>query len=404
VGSDFFSLSTVKQLSLYIHVPFCTHKCAYCDFFSTDAADNATIETIISETLLQTEYFLQLLNPQEVVSVYIGGGTPGSIACEQFRTLLRNLSALGARPTREYTVEANPETLDEEFLKICDTAGVTRLSLGIQSFHHTLRSAIGRTVSDRDIDRALRLVEKKWHGELNLDILTGLPGETLRQAQSDITRALSYAPSHVSCYTLTVEPGTGLDTQVKRGAVLLPAGGEQDRLWFAAGKMLTLAGYNHYEISNFAQPGRESVHNLRYWLLEPYLGVGPAAVSTLPGKDHGVVRINNPRDLQAFLRGKTSFWGVTQETIHPDELLFEQLMLGFRLEHGIPAALFQKRFGRPLPELLPRLWDSWCGRGLVGKRPGAYCLTLRGRLILNRLLRELSMDGPGPEEINATWP
>lgn len=404
MGSSFPGLRGLARVSLYIHIPFCIRKCAYCDFFSVAGADSRTIREVIDETVRQTAYFLERLGPKTLTSVYLGGGTPSSLNAVLWRLLLKELHSLGAVAAPEFTVEANPESLNEEFLAVCAEFGVTRLSVGIQSFRTELLKGIGRSVSVKNIRRALDLIGRNWPGDLNLDLLAGLPGQSARIMALDIREVVDLRPAHISCYTLTLERGTRLYEQVREGRVRLPRPDLRDELWLASRKKITAAGYSHYEISNFALPGRECIHNMGYWLLEPYLGSGPSAVSTLPTEDGSVVRIFNPRDLNAYMGGRNARWGVHWEVLTPAQLFFEQLMLGFRLKAGIPASLFSGRFGRPLPEIIPRLWRSWQARGFVQKRSASYALTLRARLILNRLLGELAQEDLSGAGIRLDWP
>jgi oxygen-independent coproporphyrinogen-3 oxidase len=404
VDSDLPVLRGLDRVSLYIHIPFCSRKCAYCDFFSVADADVRTVRNVIQETVRQTAFFLERLGPRTLVSVYIGGGTPSSLEPALWRLLLQELYSLGAANAAEYTVEANPESLDEEFLSSCTRFGVTRLSVGIQSFRTALLQGIGRNVSMKSIGRALDLIHRDWAGDLNLDLLSGLPGQSARVMSQDIREVLGLRPAHISCYTLTLEEGTRLYEQAGEGRVRLPRPGLRDSLWLASRRHITTAGYSHYEISNFALRGKECIHNLGYWLLQPYVGAGPGAVSTLPVEGGGAARFSNPRNLNSFLRGRDLFWGAGREDLTPAQLFFEQLMLGFRLKDGIPASLFPKRFGRPLPEIIPGLWKSWRERGFVRRSSSCHALTLRARLILNRLLRELAGEDITTAGIRLTWP
>ncbi len=176
----------------------------------------------------------------------------------------------------------------------------------------------------------------------------------------------------------------------------------RDELWLAGFEQLEGQGYRNYEVSNFARPGQECLHNLRYWKLEPYLGVGPGAVSTLPGVSGEVLRLYHPEDISAYLAGNP--WGLRQERILPKEFLLETLMMGFRLRSGISAEEFSRRFGRPLPEMFPGLWKGWLERGFLREDPMAYAFTDQGRLLLNRRLLEAQEALDAAAEPPVRWP
>jgi oxygen-independent coproporphyrinogen-3 oxidase len=389
VAYKFPSLAELKELSLYIHIPFCTQKCAYCDFFSLAKRDDGLIRKVIEETVAQAQFFIDLIQPKNLTTIYIGGGTPSCLPRPILRFLLNEINALKPNKPLEYTIEANPETIDEEFLFLCQEFGITRFSIGIQTFDPDLRKTLGRGGERGRICGVLDWLTAKWPGDLNMDLMAGIPGQNYRDIKEDVKILLAYSPAHVSFYTLSLEPNTKLHRQVRNGLLRWPDEGLRDELWLRGRALLVNGGYSHYEISNFSHPGKNCLHNLCYWLLKPYLGIGPSAVSTLSTHNGKVIRLTNPRHLQKFLLGKDSCWGISQEIINPDKVFFEQLMLGLRLQSGIPCALFLKRFKRRLPMIIPSVWASWQKRKLLKNNKQAYALTLQGRLILNTLLREL---------------
>jgi len=390
------------------------------------------VRRVLEQIELELECFALSLGPTRVRTIYVGGGTPSLLAPESLDRLLeagaRFVRAVGrgADPDRgglEWTVEANPESLNREHLEICASHGVNRLSIGVQSFHDRILSTLGRPAGARESRAALELVRSEWPGQISLDLMSGVPGAPWPVLRRDLEEALAYAPEHLSLYSLTLDdPAHPLARDINPE--------RQDRLWLRGHRWLEEQGYRNYEISNFARPGFESLHNLRYWRLEPYLGVGPAAVSTLPGSrnlrpDRGVdrapagagnagrpavLRLTNPESLGSFLGGPGALWGIEIEEIAPREFLFETLMMGLRLRDGIDAAAFVARFGRSLPELLPGLWRRWAGRGLLvgtgaGSGAGAtgppscsrYALSFEGRMVLDRLLLELQGELERPE-------
>jgi len=404
VDSRIYKLTPCKDLALYIHIPFCEHKCYYCDFFSLPGRDQPYIKKVITEIANQTDFYLGRIRPEKIASVYIGGGTPSSLPKSSFKLLLQKINLLCPAKVLEFTVEANPESLDEEFLSLCKEYGVTRLSVGIQTSSSRLRATLGRRGDVSNLHRVFGLIKDKWCGDVNYDLLCGIPGETLSDMQKDLKTVLALNPAHISLYTLTLEQGTILYQQWEDGLLPWPDRGVQDELWLQARDLLVKNGYINYEISNFALPGKECLHNVRYWLLKPYVGMGPSAVSTVPAQGGRIARLSNPQHIPRYLKGADSYWCMEVESIKQKEFLFEHLMLGFRLKNGIPKALFHKRFGKELSELIPELWRSWSERGFIKESTASYCLTLRGRLILNQLLSELSQYEIDMSGIKIQWP
>ena len=415
-------------LSLYVHVPFCGRgKCAYCDFYSVPSPGPGVESTVVRETLREAEAWLERLGRPPVETIFVGGGTPSSLEPAELAGLLDGLRRLagggaeaGAGP-REWTVEANPESMDGRFLEACRAAGVDRISVGLQTLQDRLLARLGRVGDGRAGRAALDRLVETWPGRISADLLAGIPGQSEEDLLGDLERVISSPRvAHVSLYQLTPIPDTAL------AAAVDPE--RQEALWLKGAALLEKRGRRNYEISNFAYPGEESRHNLRYWRLEPYLGVGPAAVSTLPLGGR-VVRRTHPESLEPFLAGgrevpgpEAPAWPAEEETIAPIEFLFETLMMGLRLRDGLPAALFQRRFGRTLPDLLGPLWERWQRERLAsaadgshraadgsrrgGARAAAYALTRRGRWRLDGLLQEVHefLSEHPPEGLEVVWP
>ncbi|MGA2612666.1 MAG: coproporphyrinogen-III oxidase family protein [Spirochaetia bacterium] len=408
--------SSELPLSLYVHVPFCVDKCLYCNFYSLPARTVAEgiQESVVNETIEQARFFREALgNDGPPQTVFMGGGTPSTLV----RPLLsRMLSALGNPSCPEWTVEANPESIDEEFLEICCGAGVTRISAGVQSTNDRHLRALRRTGSRRDIARAVGLLRRRWNADLNLDFIAGIPGQEPREVASDLALLDELPASHVSLYSLTYEPGTPLERLVETGKVRPNSADRDEELWFAGVTELRRRGYAHYEISNFCRPGKECRHNLRYWRLEPYLGVGPSAVSTLPAapiartlgrpelaEPGAVLRMTNPSDVHAFLLGRDSLWGARLETVRPADFLVETLMMGLRLEEGIPTAAFLRRFGSSFDEIFPGLWGSWVSQGVAHPAGDRLAMSDSGRMMLDGLLAAMPPEAKD-RELRVRWP
>lgn len=392
-GFDFAALASSKPVSLYVHLPFCRSKCPYCDFFSVACDRNEDMERVVEGILEELAFFEQRLQPSAVPTVYVGGGTPSLLPGRSLERLLAGIRAFAPEPA-EWTVEANPESLTVGFLETCLQQGADRLSLGVQSTRDRLLHVLGRPGDEADNRIALKRIRSSWPGRLNLDFLVGVPGQSRADLFRDLRAAREAGAGHVSLYALTPPPGTALAEAVQEDA--------RDELWLAGFEQLEAQGYRNYEVANFARPGHECQHNLRYWRLEPYLGVGPGAVSTLPGAGGEVFRLYHPEDIPAYLAGNP--WGLRQETILPKEFLLETLMMGFRLRAGIGTEEFSRRFGRPLPELLPGLWREWEERGYLREDPAVYALTDQARLLLNRRLLEAQQALEGQADPPVRWP
>jgi len=387
---------TPFKLSLYIHIPFCRRKCSYCDFYSITGFRESTEKKVVREILKQAEHYLRNMNKASIESIFIGGGTPSLLKAEHLSLLLGGINRLLGRRNRdqraiEWTIEANPESLDREFLQICAANSVNRLSIGMQSFDDVLLSKLGRVGSSKDNLRALDLVEKHWSGRVSIDLLAGIPGQKAEYLVEELNRLCSLSfIKHISLYTLTPLEGTLLDKQVNDQ--------DQEEIWLQGSAALRSRGFNNYEVANFSLPGEESLHNLRYWHLEPYLGLGPAAVSTLPGEQGDALRLFNPEDVNLYLAGNDDLWGTTFERVPIRDFLFETLMMGLRLKRGIPIALFSERFDRSPEILVGGLWQEWRRRKLARSSHNYLVLSARGRLHLDSLLVELSeyLDSRGP--------
>jgi oxygen-independent coproporphyrinogen-3 oxidase len=409
-----------RALSLYIHVPFCTDKCLYCDFFSVprESVKPSAIEKMVNETIKLAHRMVRSAGGDpSVETIFVGGGTPSCLPAALLGKLLGSFSTL--RPG-EWTVESNPETLDDCFLDVCLQAGVTRLSVGIQSLStkhlHTLR----RRATRGHALAAIELLQKKWRGELNLDFITGIPGQTVSDVQEDLSVLGNGWPDHVSLYQLTVEPGTPLETMVDEGRIAMNPSERDEELWLAGRDELVRRGYGQYEVSNFSLPGRECRHNLRYWRIDPYVGAGPGAVSTLPAEwaarasgkpelarhDQSVVRFTAPRSIDAYLEGEEKFWGIETELVSPPDFFLECIMMGLRLAGGIPDATLRSRFGSGFSELLPGVWEGWVDRGLALPMDGFLRLSSSGLLLLDLLLHEVveAIQRSSLKNLHLEWP
>ncbi|MDR0568206.1 MAG: radical SAM family heme chaperone HemW [Spirochaetaceae bacterium] len=368
------------EASLYLHIPFCAGACDYCDFYSIPVEpETAMIPRYVDALLRDAEQLIRDFEITSIPTVYIGGGTPSLLGAAEIGRLLSALEGLQDSPPTEITVEANPESADEAFLQTCLEKGVTRLSLGIQSFHLPSREAVHRTgtASDAELGPGYTL----FRGRFSADIMTGLPFQNETILLNDIARLLARAPGHISLYALTVEPGTPLAERVRLNPTLLPEQDAADALWIAGRDALEYAGYAQYEVSNFALPGKQSAHNIRYWRMENWLGLGSSASSTIIDDETGEgVRLTFAPDAPAYISGTAP----AAETLDRLTLVKETLLMGFRYIGGPDETLFRKRFGLDVEECIPQTLAAWRKKGLLNPEKPALAKT--GLLFLDPFL------------------
>jgi len=392
--------------SLYIHVPFCSQKCDYCDFYSVPvndavsdaAAPKALTDSYIDAVLRDIDEQINLFNITNIPSVYIGGGTPSVLGAERITRLLTAMKTLFANTgapvasgtdSAEFTVEANPETTDEALLQACAEGGVTRISLGVQSFHEASRKAVSRKGGREQIENALALAALRFPGAFSADLVTGLPFQTEAVIKEDVKRLLSFNPAHVSLYGLILEPQTPLGRKAAANAALLPPRDEADSLWITGRDLLEDSGYGQYEVSNFCLPGKTCAHNIRYWRMENWLGAGPAASGTVINDATGTgKRFTYPSDIESYLRMPAPrISHAVVEELGKTDLIKETLLMGFRYREGPDDRLFKQRFGMAIGDVIPKTIARWSGRGFF--QP---CRELkpskRGLLFVNGFLRD----------------
>jgi len=380
------------ETSLYIHVPFCAGACDYCDFYSVPIlplrSTDPRPERFVQTTLADAERLFQAFNPACLPTLYIGGGTPSVLGAAGILRLLGGLLRLITRYCAipaEITIEANPESADEAFLAAAREAGASRLSLGVQSFHGPSRRAVHRVGPDETLlHRQLKLAAEYFPAAFSADLISGLPFQSAEVLHDDIEALLGHKPAHVSLYALTLEPGTPLAQ-----SNTLPSPDEADRLWLYGRDSLEEAGYRQYEVSNFCLDGCESRHNTRYWLMQNWLALGPAASGTIIDDESGTgFRYTIPPDIDSCLAEKVT------DTLDSTTLIKETFLMGFRSTKGPDEDLFRRRFKRSIGEFIPSTLASWQARGLL--RKDRLALTREGLLFLDPFLldafEELELD------------
>ena len=374
-------LTIQPPLSLYIHLPWCVKKCPYCDF-NSHAAQTLPEAAYIDALLLDLERALPDIWGRRIHTVFFGGGTPSLFSADGIDRILigvRTLTQL--MPNAEITLEANPGTVEASRFSGFREAGVTRVSLGIQSFNPRHLQALGRIHDDREARRAAELAATHFD-TFNLDLMYALPGQTLAEARSDIDTALTFQPPHLSAYHLTLEPNTPFG---HTAPPQLPDDDLAADIQLEIETRLTEAGMQHYETSAYARPGHISRHNLNYWQFGDYLGIGAGAHSKLSFHDRIVrqMRVKHPQQyMDAVKAGPHS---ADSRRLTRADLPFEFMMNALRLTDGVPAALFEARTGLSLTACAGAL-ERARGKGLLERDAIRLKPTLQGQRFLNDLL------------------
>ena len=369
--------AALPPLALYVHLPWCVKKCPYCDFNSHEMRDDLPFEAYVAALIRDLEAMLPSVWGRRVQSIFMGGGTPSLFPAKQIDELLVAVRArLQLEPGAEITMEANPGTAEAGRFGGYRDAGVNRLSLGVQSFDDAMLKTLGRIHSADEARRAIGMAMEIF-GNVNIDLMYGLPGQTLAMARIDIEEALRHGTPHFSAYQLTIEPNTEFFSHPPA----LPEHDAAADMQLMVEETLARAGYAHYETSAFATPGRRCRHNLNYWEFGDYLGIGAGAHGKLSFADRVTrhERMKQPREYLA------STGEVEQRVIKARELPFEFMLNALRLLEGFPAELFAARCGLPLSLIESRLASAE-EKGLIERSVQRIRPTARGSVFLNDLV------------------
>jgi len=371
------------MLSLYIHIPFCVNKCPYCGFFSTHY-DSLLADRFLSALNTEMKVRSRDLQDRRVGSVYIGGGTPTTLSLGQLSRLFDLVEEhFAMTDDGEITVEANPNTAAATTLALLKGRGVTRLSIGAQSFSDNVLVSLGRAHSAGEALAAVQAARAAGFGDVGMDLIYGVPGQSEQQWQSTIELSLSLEPEHLSIYSLSLDEGSPLSREARAGRVTLPNDEVVERMYRRAARSLAEAGYRHYEISNFCLPGRECRHNCNYWDRGEYLGLGPGAWSFL-----GNMRFATIANVGEYISRMANGVNAVDTVDVPDrdQAAAETLFLGLRRTAGIDLEQYGKLFGsRAMDDLKARI-RRLDGSGLFQIDTSRLSLTMRGFLLSNEAL------------------
>ncbi|MGK9266046.1 radical SAM family heme chaperone HemW [Bacillus inaquosorum] len=369
--------------SAYIHIPFCEHICHYCDFNKYFIQSQPVDEYLnaLEQEMINT---IAKTGQPDLKTIFIGGGTPTSLSEEQLKklmdTIIRVLKPSSA--LSEFAVEANPDDLSAGKLKILKEAGVNRLSFGVQTFEDDLLEKIGRVHKQKDVFASFERAREIGFDNISLDLMFGLPGQTLKHLDHSLNTALSLDAEHYSVYSLIVEPKTVFYNLMQKGRLHLPPQEQEAEMYEMVMGRMEAHGIHQYEISNFAKAGMESKHNLTYWSNEEYFGFGAGAHGYISGTR--TVNVGPVKHYIDLIAEKGFPYRDTHE-VTTEEQIEEEMFLGLRKTAGVSKKRFAEKYGRSLDELFPSVLKDLAEKGLIHNSESAVCLTHQGKLLGNEV-------------------
>ena len=379
-----------KRLGIYIHVPFCKSKCAYCDFNSSVCQSAERMTAYVDALVAHMESYRAAAQNYEPNTVFIGGGTPTALPPEElFRIVKAVKHNFKLTKNAEFTIEANPATVSYDTLAKLRRMGVNRLSMGLQSAHENELQALSRVHTRKDFAHSFKMARDAKFDNINVDLMFGIPYQTTETLLHTIRYLTRVQPEHISLYDLKIEPGTPFYKNYSEIAPYLPDDDTEADMYISAIEMLRNAGYYQYEISNFARPGHMCAHNLKYWNCDEYLGFGVSAHSYFNGS-----RFSFTADVDRYMQGvtvKDSRVRITDECdiLEERERMGEYIMLRLRLTAGLDVREFFRRFGMSFETLYAGKCQKFIQNGFMTVKNGVYALTPSGMFISNYILSDL---------------
>ncbi len=379
-----------KRLGIYIHIPFCLSKCAYCDFNSAPAPDSQSITRYVNALITHMERYRDGVKLYEPNTVFIGGGTPTCIPPEELTRLIKAVHRnFHLTKDAEFSIEANPATVTFDTLRRLNRLGVNRISFGLQSAHDNELKILGRRHNRQDFVRSFRMARDAGFQNINVDLMFGIPYQTMQSLLHTLRFVVRLGPEHISLYDLKIEPGTKFYQNYDEIRSLLPDEDLDADMYLQAIEYLRQMGYAQYEISNFARPGRMCLHNLKYWNCEEYLGFGVSAHSYFNGN-----RFAFTPDREKYCRaievpGSPIRLTVENEAVEERERLGEYIMLRFRLNAGLDTREFIRRFGTSFDALYGHKLIRFLKGGYMTYHNGRYALTPQGMFVSNYILSDI---------------
>lgn len=374
-----------KDLGLYLHVPFCMKKCGYCDFLSWKGTEEEQ-ETYVQGLLKEIESYREFAKGYKVSTVFLGGGTPSILSGEQIERILGAVSDVFMMDKHaEITLEMNPGTVTEEKLRSYKKAGINRLSIGLQSVKNENLKLLGRIHTYEEFLQSYELARQEGFKNISVDLISSLPGQTLESWKEELQEIVRLNPEHVSVYQLILEEGTPFYETYADHPELLPDEEVSREIYLSTGRILSEAGYEQYEISNYAKPGQESRHNLKYWDRADYLGLGLGAASMVRN-----IRMTNTRDLMTYL-GHCSQPKTMREDVQfleEPRQMEEFMFLGLRKTRGVSRKEFHRVFGRDMDMVYEKTLAKCLENGMLKEHKDRVFLSEEGVLVSNLVLSE----------------
>lgn len=378
-----------KDLGLYVHIPFCVRKCEYCDFLSWSAGEEER-EQYVNALLSEIESYRDFVKGYRVSTIFVGGGTPSVLLPKQMERILQKIYEvfeLEKRP--EITIEVNPGTVDEEKLQCYKANGVNRLSMGLQSVKDEKLRLLGRIHTYQEFAESYELARKVGFDNISIDLISSVPGQTLQEWKEELEIAAVQNPEHISVYQLIIEEGTPFYEKYAEHPELLPDEETSREIYLWTGKFLKEAGYEQYEISNYAKPGKESRHNLKYWERGDYLGLGLGAASMVRN-----IRMSNTKDMRTYLErcDKPKTMREDVQFLEEPRQMEEFMFLGLRKTRGVSKKEFKRIFGREMDMVYEKALHKCLENGMLLAHKDRIFLSEEGTLLSNMVLSEFLFD------------
>ncbi|MCO7181097.1 radical SAM family heme chaperone HemW [Lactococcus formosensis] len=365
----------------YVHIPFCSHICYYCDFAKV-LMTGQPVEAYIDELLKEYDSY----GISSLKTLYIGGGTPSVLPADQLEKLLTHLTKnLDLEELEEFTVEANPSDLTDEVLAVLADSPVNRISLGVQSFDNKLLKKIGRTHTEAEVYSSIERLRAAGFENITIDLIYGLPNQTMEMVERDVQKFLELDLPHVALYSLILEDHTVFMNRQRRGRLRLPSDDRNADMYEYIIETLTSKGYSHYEVSNFGKVGYESKHNMTYWDNAEYYGVGAGASGYLDG-----IRYKNHGPVHHYLREENK--RVNEEVLTRKQMIEEEMFLGLRKKNGVSIERFQKKFGQTLEEVYGAVIAKLKIQKMLFEADGRIRMTEKGFELGNEVFEQFLLD------------
>lgn len=362
---------------LYVHIPFCLKKCKYCDFnsFEFSKADKGNyLDALFCD--------MGKYKGEAVDTVFIGGGTPTALDSDEMRVLLSKIREnFSLSENCEFTVEANPKTVDKEKLLVMKESGVNRVSVGVQSFSDNELLKLGRIHTAKDAEDTVMLLKECGFENISIDLMCAIPDQTIESFKYTLNKAFSLSPAHISCYSLILEEGTPLFCENEMGALVLADEDTEREIYELACSEMEKHGYNQYEISNFAKKGKSSRHNEKYWSCEEYIGVGLSAHSYIDG-----VRYSNTDDFSSYIKGE--FESGERNVLSKEDKMSEFMFLGLRKTCGVSQEEFSKRFCIDMKKVFEKPLSKFMKMGMIEEENGNFRLSHDAIGVANQIMCE----------------